>query len=505
VDAPAKYESGGGRHLADGSRVPLATQLGRNVIGILGAPRYGGPVARVDLVVLGAGPAGLAAAWRAARAGLSTVVLERAGTVGGMAGSFEVAGVRVDHGSHRLHPATAPHVLADLRGLLGDDLQQRPRNGRLRLAGGWVSFPLRPAELVRALPPAVAARIAADAVTGPLRRLRSGNRLPVSYADALCRSLGRTVYDALYAPYADKLWGLPGEQIDPEQARRRVTSDTPWKIAARMLRRDPTGPGRMFHYPRCGFGQLVDTLAQAASDAGADIRLGTEVTRVVAREDGVTVGTMTGGQLFTTVPLPVLARVTDPAPDPSAVHAAAQLRFRSMLLVYLVHCGRPWTGFDAHYLPGPDTPVSRISEPANYRDSADDPADRTVLCCELPCTEGDSWWTAAEHELVDVVARTLAAHDLPPLRLAGVQVRRLRHVYPVYATGYAEHLARLDAWSDALPRVTTFGRLGLFAHDNTHHAIAMAYDAVDALRGGTVDPVAWSAARRRFANHVVED
>ena len=472
-------------------------------------------VASADLVVLGAGPAGLAAAWRGARTGLSTVVLDRAAAVGGMAASFDVAGVRVDHGSHRLHPATAPRILADLRGLLGDDLQLRARHGRLRVAGSWVSFPLRPAELARALPPSMVARILAEAVTGPLRRCP---RVPLaqrrgeltSYADVLRRGLGATVYDALYGPYAEKLWGLPGEEIDAEQARRRVTADTPWKVAARMLHRDRSGQGRAFHYPRRGFGQIVEALAQAAADAGAQIRLGAEVDRVIASEDGVIVGTAdgathTGRQLFTTVPLPVLARVTEPAPDPSAVRAASSLRFRSMVLLYLVHSGRPWTSFDAHYLPGPGTPITRISEPANYRDSAADPAGRTVLCCELPCAAGDTWWTASETDLVDVAARTFAEHGLPPLRLEGVDVRRLRHVYPVYATGYAEHLTRLDTWADALPRVTTFGRLGLFAHDNTHHAIAMAYDAVDALRDCVVDPRAWSAARRRFADHVVED
>ena len=462
-------------------------------------------VSSVDLVVLGAGPAGLAAAWRAARTGLSTVVLDRATTVGGMAASFDVAGVRVDHGSHRLHPSTAPRILADLRGLLGDDLQLRPRNGQLRVAESWVSFPLRPAELARALPPRMMARIVAEAVTGPLRRGES-----TSYADVLRRGLGATVYDALYGPYAEKLWGLPGEEIDAEQARRRVTADTPWKVAARMLHRDRSGQGQAFHYPRRGFGQIVEALAQAAADAGAQIRLGAEVDRVIASEDGVTVGTAdgathTGRQLFTTVPLPVLGRVTEPAPDPSAVRAASTLRFRSMVLLYLVHSGRPWTTFDAHYLPGRGTPITRISEPANYRNSAADPAGRTVLCCELPCAAGDTWWTASETDLVDVATRTFAEHGLPPLRLEGVRVRRLRHVYPVYATGYAEHLIRLDAWADALPRVTTFGRLGLFAHDNTHHAIAMAYDAVDAVRSGLVDPVAWSTARRRFAGHVVED
>ena len=96
------------------------------------------------MVVLGAGPAGLAAAWQAARRGHPVTVLERADRVGGLAASFEVAGVRVDHGSHRLHPATPPALLADLRALLGDDLQTRPRNGRLRVAGSLDRLPAAP-------------------------------------------------------------------------------------------------------------------------------------------------------------------------------------------------------------------------------------------------------------------------------------------------------------------------------------------------------------------------
>ncbi len=473
-----------------------------------------------DLIILGAGPAGLAAAWRAGLAGLSTIVVERAPAVGGMAASLDVAGVRVDHGSHRLHPATPPSVLADLRGLLGEDLQCRPRNGRLRVAsrgggGQWVGFPLRPAELLRALPAGMLARIAAEALTKPLR----GRRTPTSYSAALRASLGPTLYDALYAPYAVKLWGLPGSQIDAEQARRRVSANTPWKIARRMLRRG-SDQGRVFYYPRRGFGQIVEALTTAAVDAGAQLRLGTEASRVHPAADGVTVHTRDGqqlrsGHLFTTIPLPLLARIVAPAAPASAVDAAAALRFRSMVLVYLVHEGRPWTGFDAHYLPGLDTPVSRISEPANYRDSATDPDDRTVLCCEVPCQFGDQWWSADEASLAAMVAETLDRAGLPPVRCLDVVTRRLRTVYPVYETGYTEHLRGLDSWASELPRVTTFGRLGLFVHDNTHHAIAMAYDAVAALADGRShdghwhdghwDATAWSAARRRFAEHVVED
>lgn len=485
-----------------------------------------------DVVVLGAGPAGLGAAWRAAGRGLEVVVLERADALGGAAGSFEVAGMRVDHGSHRLHPATPAHILTDLRALLGDDLQTRPRSGRLRLGDRWVRFPLRPAELVRALPAATVGGIVRDAATGPLRSAPAD-----TYADVLRAGLGPTVYDSLYAPYALKLWGLPPERIDGEQARRRVTADSPWKVAARILRgRRGSGQGAIFYYPRRGFGQICDVLADAGTAAGARIHAGTVVDRVDTTVAGSPVvhtsaGSLQARHVLSSVPLPVLGRVTAPPAPAEALDAASRLTFRAMVLVYLVHepdmpsgarHGMParWTPYDAHYLPGPETPVTRISEPANYRDSADDPFDHTVLCAEIPCAVGDDIWNAPDSDLGELVREGLRRTGLPPVRLAAVTARRMPNVYPVYQAGFSSALDAVEGWAAGLADVTTFGRLGLFAHDNTHHALVTAYEAVDALtwtrtKAGNQgredrgllrrDEDAWSAARQRFRSHVVED
>lgn len=468
--------------------------------------------ASVDLVVLGAGPAGLTAAWRAARRGLQVVVLDRAGQVGGMATSFEVAGVRVDYGSHRLHPATDAAVLADLRNLLGSDLQTRTRNGRLRIADRWVRFPLRAGELATRLPRALVLGAARDAALAPLRRERGS-----SYASVLRRSLGPTLYDAMYGPYAHKLWGVDGDQIDAEQARRRVSADTPWKLAVRIARggraRAGSGQGAVFHYPRLGFGQLADAVAASARASGATIITGAEVTDVQVRPGDVRVtwdgGAVRARQMFSTLPVTTLGRITRPAPSAQVVQDATGLQFRAMALVYLVHESGRWTEYDAHYLPGRQTPITRVSEPANYRVSADDPPGRSVLCVEIPCAAGDGVWTSDDDALGALARAGLAAVGLPPVRQprqGAVVVRRLPHVYPVYATGYAERLAGLQAWADRLPNVVSFGRLGLFVHDNTHHAMRMAYDAVDCLGDdGRWDAAAWARARHRFAGHVVED
>ena len=117
------------------------------------------------VAILGAGPSGVGAAYQLARTGKgAATVLERAPVVGGLAGSFDVGGLRVDFGSHRLHPACAPGILADIRALLGTDLLDRPRHGRIRLRGRWIHFPLKPLDLALRLPPAFALGTAADLV-----------------------------------------------------------------------------------------------------------------------------------------------------------------------------------------------------------------------------------------------------------------------------------------------------------------------------------------------------
>jgi protoporphyrinogen oxidase len=432
------------------------------------------------------------------------VVVERGQAPGGLAASFELEGVRVDHGSHRLHPAVEPRILADLRGLLGGELQRRPRNGRIFLEGRWIRFPLRPGDLARRLPPSFALAAARDAATGWARRPRAD-----TFAEVLRAGLGPTMCRRFYFPYARKLWGLDPAELAGEQARRRVTAGSPGRLLARLARGAGTG-GAFFWYPRRGFGTISERLAEAAAAAGAELRFGAAAERVALEPEGAAVtladgARITARRVWSTIPLPVLARIASPAPPAALLEAAGRLRFRAMVLVYLVLDGDRYSPYDAHYLPDAGTPVTRVSEPTNYRDG-DDPPGRTVLCAELPCERDGALWRAGDGELAGLVAATLRDRGLPAPAVRAVAVRRLPAVYPVYRVGYAGAFEALDGWAAAQPALLSFGRLGLFAHDNTHHALAMAWAAADALApDGGFDRAAWAAARRRFASHVVED
>ena len=456
------------------------------------------------IAVIGAGPAGLLAAWHAARAGHEVVVLERSTAVGGLAGSFDVAGLRVDHGSHRLHPSIDGTLLADLRRLLGGDLQVRPRNGRIMLAGRALAFPLRTADLLRNLPRSVAARMALDAATAPLRRSRAD-----TYTGVVRAGLGPTVERTFYGPYAHKLWGVGGDDLAGEVARRRIAASSPLAIARKLVRAaDPAK--RTFLYPRRGFGQISEALADAAVAAGADVRLGAGVEKLEAGEGGVRVtaddGTVVEAQqVWSTAAIGALPSMVDGAPADVAA-AANRLRHRAMVLLYLVVDAPRWSGFDAHYLPDPGVVATRVSEPKRYRDSSDDPRDRTVLCVEIPCAVGDEVWLAEPAELAARLVEELAAAGLPPIEVAVAEVRRVKRLYPVYTHGYERDLALVEGWVDGLPGVVTFGRQGLFVADNTHHVLAMARDLVACVMDdGRVDPRRWATDRAGFRGFVVED
>jgi hypothetical protein len=84
-------------------------------------------------------------------------------------------------------------------------------------------------------------------------------------------------------------------------------------------------------------------------------------------------------------------------------------------------------------------------------------------------------------------------------------VRRLPQAYPIYTTGYEALLTVLDRWVGGLPGLLSYGRQGLFAHDNTHHALAMAYAAADCLQDARFDETRWARYRALFETHVVED
>jgi protoporphyrinogen oxidase len=470
------------------------------------------------IVILGSGPSGLGAAFRLAKSGRATVtVLEQSTAVGGNAGSFELAGLTCDYGSHRLHSSTPPDVMADIQAMLGDDLLKRPRHGRIRLMGRWIHFPLKPLDLLFHAHPRFKLGVAADAVRSLGRG--SGSAAPQeTFATVLRQGLGRTICESFYFPYAWKMWGQGPESLSPIQAKKRVSAGSLGRMMKRILEgaRGKKGVRGHFFYPRGGYGQISRSYHEAAQRHGATFLFQTRVTRVkpgaagtaaeVVYEQGGATRSIQADHVWSTIPVTALARMMQPAPPSEVEDAARRVRFRSMVLAYLVLPERQFSEWDAHYFPEREIPFTRLSEPRNYS-ARTTPEDRTVLCAEIPCSQQDEIWGLSEDEIGRRVAAGIRVAGLA-LRTQPVEVvvKRLENAYPIYDLDSEARFEAVDRWLAPIPGVLTFGRLGLFAHDNTHHALHMGYAAADCLRpDGSFDREAWQERRTEFQSHVVED
>ncbi|MFO1176150.1 MAG: FAD-dependent oxidoreductase [Paracoccaceae bacterium] len=469
-----------------------------------------------EVLILGAGPAGVAAAHALTKGAKARVrVLERAPRAGGNSTSFQIEGIWCDYGSHRFHPVADPKVIADVKGLLGDDLLLQPRHGRIRLGGRWIHFPLKPLDALLRLPPAFAARLFGDMAVKPFRK--KGGRAK-SFSSVLYDGLGPTISESFYFPYVRKLWGLDPDKLAVTLAERRVSAGSVGKILGKMLRMLPgmKGPttGR-FYYPKKGFGQITGAMVEASRKAGADYAFNADILRIERDGNRVT-GVVVKGpegerrlaaqQVFSTIPLTAAVRLMDPPAPEAVVKAAESIRFRGMILVYLILKTDQFTEYDAHYFPELSIPISRMSEPKNYN-SAEGPKGLTILCGELPCDPGEKWWSMSDEELGRQYVGWLNGLGLPVrCEVLRCETRRIGQAYPVYDLDYQRHFDVVDGWLGSLDGFLSFGRQGLFAHDNTHHAFAMAYAAAGCLTpDGGIDRAAWAAHRAEFEHHRVED
>lgn len=469
-------------------------------------------MSKPHVAILGGGPAGCGAAHQLRRNDIARVTLiERSMRVGGNAGSFEAAGQFLDYGSHRLHSACDAEILHDLQSMLGSDLAHRERRGRIRLRGKWLHFPLQMPDVLLRLDRAFALGIVRDMIA---RQLFGKPEEGETFAAVLNAKLGNTLCEQFYYPYARKLWGHEPSELSGIQAKKRVSAGSVTDILKRLIK--PPGEGK-FYYPRKGFGQITEAYAAESQKLGADYLTGWTANRIsrpdhdtgrfcieLTNRDGQ-VRSVEADHVWSTIPLTILCRMMSPAPPPEVVQASQSIDYRSMILVYLTLPVQRFTGTDAHYFPELNIRMTRLSEPKNYFD-ADGPKGMTTLCAEVPCRHGDEVWNMTDEALGKLILDDMRVAELPMHEPVTVFTRRLRQAYPIYTIGYEYALETMDSWLAQVPDLLVFGRQGLFAHDNTHHALYMAYSAARCLQeNGSFDHARWGEYRKVFATHVVED
>jgi len=468
-----------------------------------------------SVVILGAGPAGLATAYHLCRAGCSDItLLEAEKFTGGISATMRRDDMLFDFGSHRVHPACDAETLSLLKSLLADDLLSRPRQGAIWLSGRFVEYPLRGGQVASAIGPLRAARVMASFARQKLFPTSTDEGLQTSET-LLVQRFGRAMYELFYRPYTSKVFGIPPDQMSPEQARRRVGSKSLVEIAKKALgtkKADSDNPDN-FLYPRLGFGQMCDALADNIQSAGASIVLRASPKKMRIKDGRIEqleymVGkkkhTLKPDFIFSTIPLRSLTSLCLPGSNPVR-QAATSLRYRSLVLLYVV-VNRDRVGQkDAYYFASGEMLFNRISEQKNFSPEMA-PNGKTILCADISCDASDKLWPASNEEVFQRAKESLKRFGVIPLKDVDYWfTRRIRHAYPVYSLGYERHLKTVLDWTDATENLITLGRQGLFAHNNFHHSLMMAKAAAEQLLSGKTKAEGWNQARLAFDDFKVID
>lgn len=435
-------------------------------------------------VILGAGPAGLAAAWTLAAEGQPTHTLEASDAVGGLARSWVFEGHTVDLGPHRFFTKT--RVVNRLwEDALGPELVQVDRLTRIYYRQKFFYYPLKPWNAFFGMGP-----LRSAAALGSYAWAKAFPEADETTFEGWVRNrFGRVLYETFFKSYTEKLWGLPCHEIGADWAAQRIKG---LSLAGAVKNALFGGDGSVktlvdrFGYPRRGTGQVYERIAARVRERGGTIELGRRAVRIVHDGRGRVTAVETRGRddtaallpvdhLVSSMPLSLLVEGFDPPAPDGVVAAARRLLFRNTILVYLLVEGTDLFPDNWIYVHAPEVRMGRITNFRNWSPALmPEGSTRTPLCVELWCFDDDPLWTAPDADLIAQGTRELATMGLvDPARVGPGAVIRLKRCYPVYKKGYQADLAPVVDWLRGFSNLQPIGRYGAFKYNNQDHSILM--------------------------------
>lgn len=433
------------------------------------------------IVVLGAGSTGLGTAlglvlhgWRH-----PVTVVERQAGPGGLAGSFHWNGHTIDHGPHRLSPnLEAVRVLASE--LLGPDLRLERNLQGIQIDGKCYQFPPRVLDWVSPrsawLMGSLVSSFLAARLAWVTRRFN-----PDTFESTLVKKFGRKFYESIAAPMAEKVWIDPA-RIDPSFAEQRFSPVTPREIVKRAIfpsqELNPAG----FLYPRLGFQQLWDRMAESFADAGGDLLYGSEASRIEVegrRIVRIHLSTPGGPRLLeaddlhvvSTVPLPCFVGQLSGFDAEGILARLGRVRFRSMLLG-MFEFDQPRTLPCRHlFFPQRDFPFNRLYEPNQYSRDCVLPG-KSVVVGDITVERGDPAFQRPDGEVLAGFREGLGRLPFIPMdRMTASGVRRVEFAYPVPDLESRLELHHVLHSLGRLSNLTLLGRFSVGEYDNSDYAL----------------------------------
>lgn len=452
-------------------------------------------MAHYPVVIIGAGPAGLTAAYELVKQGIQPVVLEKSDHVGGIARTEEYKGYRFDIGGHRFY--TKVNAVQKLwEEILGEDFLLVPRLSRIYYHGHFFQYPLRLTNVIWNLGIFESFLILLSYFKSQIRQSSEEH----TFEQWVSNRFGERLYRTFFKTYTEKVWGIPCNQIQADWAAQRI-KDLSFRTAVTNAlfksRNSITTLIDQFHYPALGPGMMWERCQELVVQGGGEVWMNTEIIRlyrdgnritgVTARQGDTTIE-LTGDHVIATMPLNELCTRLDPPPPPDVVQAARGLNYRDFLLVGLILDRAETFPDNWIYVHSPEVEVGRIQNFKSWSAAMVPDPSKTCLGMEYFCNEGDDVWSMADADLIELATDELAALNLADRDDVkdGVVIRQHK-AYPIYDHDYRGHLEVIQRFIETCDNLQTVGRNGMHRYNNQDHSMLAAMLAVRNLQGENHD------------------
>lgn len=452
-----------------------------------------------SVVIMGAGPAGLATGFALSLAGWSVQVYEQAPMVGGLARTEQLDGFRFDIGGHRWF--TKKDELNEfLVNLLGDELILVNRISRIYFDGKYVDYPLKTSNILKKIGPITGARAVSDFVVS-MASSRLSSRPVVSMEDAYVAQFGRTLYELFFRNYSEKVWGKACTELSGDWVTQRTKGLSLGTAIRDALKRSDGKVESLverFMYPRDGYGRISERMAEQIESNGGSVNLGWRVVRArhdqqrlveIVVSNGREERTIGADHFVSSIPMTELAQIMTPTAPAVVLEATQRLTFRAVITVNLL-LNRPSVTNDTWvYVHDSRVIFARLHEPRNWS-PAMAPDGKTSLVMEIFCEENDEVWRRSDDDLVAQVVRDLDQYldFIQPRDVIAGQVIRSRDAYPRYGLDYKPAVETVKNYLRSYENLAIVGRGGTFRYNNADHALETGLLAARQLLGEAVDP-----------------
>jgi protoporphyrinogen oxidase len=461
-------------------------------------------------VIVGAGPAGLTAAYELSKQAVPVVVLESDPEyVGGISRTVNYKGFRFDIGGHRFFSKSSE--VEDLwTEIAGPDMLDRPRSSRIYYRGQFYTYPLKPFEALSKLGLIESVRCMLSFAKARLRPTLN----PKTFEDWVVNQFGQRLFRIFFKTYTEKVWGMSCREISADWAAQRIKGLSLGSAIKHALlpKRQPKDRKQVvktlidtFRYPRLGPGMMWEICAAKVRQHGGEVLLGRRVTGcrfdsaqsvwiVTARNPNGQIEEYRGEHLVSSMPIREMVAQIQPQLSNDTLQAARSLRYRDFLTVGLIVHDQGRFTDNWIYIHDPSVQVGRVQ---NYKSWSPEMVPDPAYCSyglEYFCFEDDRMWSAPDRELIE-----LAKKEIQYLNLANAKdvvdgcVIRQRKAYPVYDDTYQAHVETIRTALDKhFPTLHLVGRNGMHKYNNQDHAMMTAMLTAKNILEGTRKYDVWA-------------